>query len=320
MKEITSSEVKESRTSFVFAFDIPETDTTKRRDNVKVTICLPDYVAFDKKLDTEYLEVVAKLLAEADWNDVLIDEYFGEDFEGNTIGIPDEDWEYSLDYRGVRRIPFVERLKEISVNYYDQEDLDSFMEALPTSFRQDTRPIIQVLNEIKRVYHPRTGYDSPDWLENAQAEKLYSIAVSRFDELGNFKTGSQPYSETGKNDYRTPSYWYAVRELLSVGDFTKHHSRGSLYIESAGLKMLFGHVQGEVRFSVFEDEQFFNHSMMDFLTTVKGDFVISEGYHDIEEESNKLLELSGMYKVYHYQHNLFAFVKKERTKEAELQN
>ena len=314
MKEITSSEVKESRTAFVFAFDIPETDTTKGRDNVKVTICLPDYVAFDKKLDTEYLEVVAKLLAEADWNDILIDEYFGEDFEGNTIGIPDEDWEYNVDYRGVRRIPFIERLKEISVNYYDQKDLDSFMEALPTGFRQDTRPIIQVLNEIKRVYHPRTGYDSPDWLENAQAEKLYSIAVSRFDEHGNFKTGSKPYSETGKNDYRTPNYWYAVRELLSVGDFTKHHSRGTLYIESAGLKMLFGHVQGDLRFSVFEDEQFFNTYMMDYLTTVTGDFVISEGYHDIEKESNKLLELNGTYKVYHYQHNLFAFVKKGENK------
>lgn len=314
MKEITSSEVKESRTAFVFAFDIPETDTTKGRDNVKVTIYLPDYVAFDKKIDTEYLEVVAKLLAEADWYGVRIDEYFGEDFEGNIIGIPDEDWEYNVDYRGVRRIPFIEKLKEISVNYYDQKDLDSFMEALPTGFRQDTRPIIQVLNEIKRVYHPRTGYNSSDWLENAQAEELYSIAVSRFDEHGNFKTGSQPYSETGKNDYRTPNYWYAVRELLSVGDFSKHQSRGILYIESAGFKMQFGHVKGDVRFSVFEDERFFNNYMMDFLTTVTGNFVISEGYHDIEEESKKLLELSGTYKVYHYKDNLFAFVNKGENK------
>ncbi|MCY7187313.1 hypothetical protein [Streptococcus gallolyticus] len=314
MKEITNNEAKESSTAFVFAFDIPETDTTKGRDNVKVTIYLPDYVAFDKKLDTEYLEVVAKLLAEADWNSIAIDEYFGEDFEGNTIGIPDEDWEYNVDYRGVSRIPFIERLKEISVNYYDQQDLDSFMEALPTGFRQDTRPIIQVLNKIKRAYHPRTGYDSPDWLENAQAEELYSIAVSRFDEHGNFKTGSQPYSETGKNDYRTPNYWYAVRELLSVGEFTKHQSRGILYIESAGFKMQFGHVKGDVRFSVFEDEQFFNHYMMDFLTTVTGNFVISEGYHDIEEESNKLLELCGTYKVYHYKDNLFAFVNKGENK------
>lgn len=314
MKEITSSEVKESRTAFVFAFDIPETDKSKGRDNIKVTICLPDYVAFDKKLDTEYLELVAKLLAEADWYDIAIEEYCSEDFEGNLVDIPDEDWEYNVDYRGVRRIPFIERLKEISVNYYDQKDLDSFMEALPTGFRQDTRPIIQVLNEIKRVYHPRKGYDSPNWLKNAQAKELYSIAVGRFDEHGNFKTGSRPYSETGENDYRTPNYWYAVRELLSVGDFTKHHSRGTLYIESAGLKMLFGHVRGDVRFSVFEDERFFNTYMMDYLTTVTGDFVISEGYHDIEEESKKLLELSGMYKVYHYQHSLFAFVRKGENK------
>lgn len=316
MKEITNREVKERRTEFVFvfAFDIPETEKTQGRDNVKVTICLPDYIAFSPKLDTEYLELVAKLSAEADWYDIAIEEYFGEDFEGNRVGIPDEDWEYHVDYRGVRRIPFIERLKEISVNYYDQKDLEFFIEELPTGFCQDTRPIIQVLNEIKRVYHPRKGYDSPDWWENAQAEKLYSIAVSRFDEHGNFKAGSRPYSETGKNDYRTPNYWYAVRELLSVGDFTKHHSKGTLYIESAGLKMLFGHVQGDVRFSVFEDERFFNRSMMDFLTTVKGDFVISEGYNDIEEESNKLLELSGTYKVYHYQHNLFAFVKKGENK------
>lgn len=309
MKEITSGAINQ-RTAFVFAFDIPETDTTKGRDNVKVTICLPDYIAFGKKLDTEYLELTAKLLAEADWNDIAIEEYFGEDFEGNIVGIPDEDWEYNVDYRGVRRIPFIERLKEISVNYYDQKDLESFMEALPTGFRQDTRPIIQVLNEIKRVYHPKKGYNSTDWLENAQAKELYSIAVSRFDRHGNFKTGSRPYGETGKDDYRTPNYWYAVRELLSIGDFTKHHSRGIIYIESAGLKMRFEHVRGDVRFSVFEDERFFNTYMMDYLTTVAGDFVISEGNHNIEEESKKLLELSGAYMVYHYQHNLFAFVKK----------
>lgn len=74
MKEITNNEAKESRTAFVFAFDIPETDTTRGRDNVKVTICLPDYVAFSQKLDTEYLELVAKLLAEADWYDIAIKE------------------------------------------------------------------------------------------------------------------------------------------------------------------------------------------------------------------------------------------------------
>lgn len=309
MKEITSGAINQ-RTAFVFAFDIPETDTTKGRDNVKVTICLPDYIAFGKKLDTEYLELTAKLLAEADWNDIAIEEYFGEDFEGNTVGIPDEDWEYNVDYRGVRRIPFIERLKEISVNYYDQEDLDFLMEKLPTSFRQDTRPIIQVLNEIKRVYHPKKGYNSPDWFENVKAEELYSIAVSRFDRHGNFKTGSRPYGETGKYDYRTPDYWYAVRELLAVGDCTKHQSTRTLYIESAGLKMNIIHVQGDVRFSVFEDDRFFNSYMMSHLTTVKGNFVISEGYNDIEKESNKLLELSGTYRIYHYQHNLFAFVRK----------
>ena len=314
MKEITNNEAKESRTAFVFAFDIPETDTTRGRDNVKVTICLPDYVAFSQKLDTEYLELVAKLLAEADWYDIAIEEYFGEDFEGNRVGIPDEDWEYHVDYRGVRRIPFIERLKEISVNYYDQKDLEFFIEELPTGFCQDTRPIIQVLNEIKRVYHPRKGYDSPDWWENVQAENLYSIAVSRFDEHGDFKTGSRPYSETGKNDYRTSNYWYVVRELLSVGDFTKHQSRGILYIESAGFKMKFEHAKGDLRFSVFEDKQFFNHSMMDYLTTVTGDFVISEGYHDIKEESKELLELSGTYNVFHYQHNLFAFVRRGENK------
>lgn len=315
MKEITSGKINQ-RTAFVFAFDIPETDTTKGRDNVKVTICLPDYIAFGKKLDTEYLELTAKLLAEADWNDIAIEEYFGEDFEGNTVGIPDEDWEYNVDYRGVRRIPFIEMLKEISeisgisVNIYDLDDLDYLMEELPTSFLQDTRPVIQVLNEIKRVYHPKKGYNSTDWFENAQAKKLYSIAVSRFDRHGNFKTGSRPYGETGKYDYRTPDYWYAVRELLSVGDCTKHQSTGTLYIESAGLKMKFLRVRGDVRFSVFEDDRFFNNYMMSYLTTVKGDFVISEGYSDMEKESKKLLELSGTYWICHYQHNLFAFVRK----------
>ena len=47
------------------------------------------------------------------------------------------------------------------------------------------------------------------------------------------------------------------------------------------------------------------------LTAFKGKFSITTGTggHDLEEESTKLIELDGTYRIYTYENSLFAFVR-----------
>lgn len=55
------------------------------------------------------METVAELLAEADWQNISIDEYSKELENSDFISTPDEDWECNIDYRGVKRTTFAEK-------------------------------------------------------------------------------------------------------------------------------------------------------------------------------------------------------------------
>ena len=107
MKEVTRNTVSPRYIPFIFVFDIPETANKKGKDNVKVTIYLPPYNEYGKAPDTQYMEVVAEMLAEADWYNVSIEEYSKKLENGDYISIPNEDWEYNIDYRGVKRTTFL---------------------------------------------------------------------------------------------------------------------------------------------------------------------------------------------------------------------
>lgn len=308
MKEVAYNKHHDQK-GFLFIFDIPETDDSKGVNDVAVTIHISPYSEYGKMPDTQYMEVVAKLLAEADWYSIAKDEYFGKDYEGNEMSIPDEDWEYSIRY-GAKRTTFVEKLSKIVPPYHDKRDLQHFIEYLPQHLKYDKRSIIQVLNEIKRTYHPKNGYKGDNAMELIKERVLYQIAVSRFNEHGEYVTGSKPYMTTGKNDYRRPNYWYAVRDLLSVGKVSKHEGGTFLFVETdTGLKMRLC-VVGEqtLRFSVFEDGSYFNSLMMDYETTIVGKFSITTG--NSIDKTEKLIELDGKYNIYNYDDNLFAFVKK----------
>lgn len=307
MKEVAYNKHHEQK-GFLFIFDIPETEDSKGVNDVAVTIHIPPYSEYGKMPDTQYMEVVAKLLAEADWYNIAKNEYYGKDYEGNEIPIPDEDWEYSIRY-GAKRTTFIEKLSKIEPPFYDKHDLDNFIEELPHHLKYDKRSIIQVLNEIKRTYHPENGYKG-DIIEQLKGQVLYQIAVSRFNEYGEYITGSKPYTTTSMNDYRSPNYWYAVRELLSVGEFSKHEGELFLFVEAdTGLKMRLCPVGNQtLRFSVFEDENYFNSFMMDYETTIAGKFSITTG--NSIDKTEKLIELDGKYNIYNLDDNLFAFVKK----------
>lgn len=309
MKEVGYTKHHDQK-GFLFIFDVPETEDCKGTENVAVTIHIPPYNEYGKIPDTQYMEVVAKLLAEADWYSIAKEEYYGKDYEGNEIAIPDEDWEYSIRY-GAKRTTFIEKLDKIDPPFYDKKDLDHFISELPSHLKYGTRSIIQVLNEIKRTYHPKNGYKGTNVIEECQGMNLYQIAVSRFNEYGEYVTGSKPYMTTGKNDYRRPNYWYAVRDLLSVGKVSKHEASGRLFVETEeGFKTNLCFVdRGTIRFSIFEDEQFFNSFMMDYETTVVGKFLITTG--SSIDDTKKLIELDGKYRIYQYKQNLFAFVKQQ---------
>ena len=96
MKEVTRNTVSPRYIPFVFVFDVPETANKKGRDNVKVTIYLPPYDEYGKVPDTQYMETVAEMLAEADWYNILIEEYSKKLENGDYASIPNEDWEYTI--------------------------------------------------------------------------------------------------------------------------------------------------------------------------------------------------------------------------------
>lgn len=308
MKEVGYTKHHDQK-GFLFIFDVPETEDSKGKEDVAVTIHIPPYNEYGKMPDTQYMEVVAKLLAEADWYSIAKEEYYGKDYEGNEIAIPDEDWEYSIRY-GAKRTTFIGKLDKIDPPFYDKKDLESFILDLPSPLKYDTRSIIQVLNEIKRKYHPKNGYEG-NIIARIKGLRLYQVAVSRFNEYGEYITGSNPYMTTGMKDYLKPNYWYAVRELLSVGEFSKHEGGMFLFVETkTGFKMRLCPVSEQtLRFSIFEDKRFFNNFMMDYETTIAGQFSITTG--NSIDKTEKLIDLDGKYDIFNLDDNLFAFVKQQ---------
>ena len=311
MEEILVSEGKNLRAKhdcpfrvIDYVFDGLELLSGDTRDNVKVTIFVPDY---KKNLDAQYLESLARLLAEADVRNEVVEEYVGEDVYGEEmpVNLADEDLEncyYSIDYRGMRRTTFSQKLEDLQKSLQgklekrDREELERFMEDLPWEFLSDTRTVVQVLNKIKRTYHPRNKYDDASMLKNIENELLYYFASCRFDLTGDYD--------------RYSSNWYVIRDMFSLGQFSKHSTQSMLFVESSDLKTILRHVgHGTCRFSVFEDKRTFNRLSMEYLTAFKGKFSITTGGHDIEEESTKLIELNGTYRIYTYDSNLFAFVR-----------
>ena len=311
MKEILVSEGKNLRAKhdypfkvIDYIFDGLELLSGNTKDNVKVTIFVPDY---KNNLDAQYLESLAKLLAEADAKGEVVEEYVGEDVLGveMSVNLADEDLEdyyYSIDYRGIRRTTFKNKLEELKTSLVgklekrDREELERFMEDLPWEFLSDTRTFVQVLNKVKRTYHPKNKYDDKDLRKNIENELLYYFASCKFDLTGAYD--------------RYSSNWYVIRDMFSLGQFSKHSTQSLLFVESSDLKTILRHVgHGTCRFSVFEDKRTFNRLSMEYLTVFKGNFSITTGGHNLDEESTKLIELNGTYRIYTYDSNLFAFVK-----------
>ena len=125
MKEITVSEGKNLRAKhdypfrvIDYVFDGLELLSGDTKDHVKVTIFVPDY---KKNLDAQYLESLARLLVEADAKGEVVEEYVGEDVLGveMSVNLADEvleDCYYSIDYRGIRRTTFKNKLEELKTS------------------------------------------------------------------------------------------------------------------------------------------------------------------------------------------------------------
>ena len=329
MKEVTCNNISPRYIPFVFVFDIPETESTKGKDNVKVTIYIPPYDIYGKEPDTQYMEAVAEMLAEADWQNISIDEYSKELENGEHISIPDENWEYQIDYRGVKRTTFAEKIDEISIRlgddtFYnkDKESLALLKELAPREILLNTKTIIQVLNLLKKTYHPKNGYNLSNFEQRYNEACLYKIAVAYFDSFGRYIISSYSSFQEEREVFRhclQPSFWYIVREMLSLGEFQKFASVNGVFVETSDIKLPLENFRGNIgtlRIAYFDSEEHFNPLLMKRVTSIKGKFTLTDS-SNISSESKQVLFSSDdkdkdvVYHIYEYDHSLLAIVKKE---------
>lgn len=326
MKEVARNTVSPRYIPFVFVFDIPETESTKGKDNVKVTIYIPPYDEYSKGPDTQYMEAVAELLAEADWRNVSIDEYSKELENGDCISIPDENWEYQIDYRGVKRTTFAEKidalLEDETIPNEDKGDLSLLKELSPREILLNTKTMIQVLSLLKEAYHPKNGYNLSDYCEWSKQIFLYKLAVTHFDDFGNHIVGSYYACREERRVFRhhlKPNFWYAVREMLSLGELQKFTSVNGIFVEASDIKLPLENFRGAVgtfRIAYFDSEEHFNPLLMNYVTSIKGNFSLVDSYNISMKAKQVLFSLDGEDKdvvhwIYEYDHNLLVIVKKE---------
>lgn len=326
MKEVTCNTVGPRYIPFAFVFDIPETESAKGKDNVKVTIYIPPYSEYEQGPDTQYMEMVAEMLAEADWRGISIDEYSKELESGDCISIPDENWEYQIDYRGVERTTFAEKidvlLKDETIPNEDKGDLSLLKDFTPREILLNTKTMIQVLNLLKEVYHPKNGYNLSDYCEWSKQIYLYKIVVAHFDDFGNYIVGSYHACREERGVFRhrfKPSFWYTVREMLSLGELQKFTSVNGIFVETPDIKLPLENFRGAVgtfRIAYFDSEEHFNPLLMNYVTAIKGNFSLVDSYNISTKAKQVLFLLDDEDKdvvhwIYEYDHSLLVIVKKE---------
>lgn len=326
MKEVTRNTVSPRYVPFVFVFNIRETKTTKGKNNVKVTIYIPPYSEYEQEPDTQYMEMVAEMLAEADWRSISIDEYSKELENGDCISIPDENWEYRIDYRGVKRTTFAEKidalLEDETIPNEDKGDLSLLKELSPREILLNTKTMIQVLNLLKEAYHPKNGYNLSDYCEWSKQIFLYKLAVTHFDDFGNYIIGSYYACREERRVFRhhlKPNFWYTVREMLSLGELQKFTSVNGIFVEASDIKLPLENFRGAVgtfRIAYFDSEEHFNPLLMNYVTSIKGNFSLVDSYNISMKAKQVLFSLDDKDKdavhwIYEYDHNLLAIVKKE---------
>lgn len=287
MKQISINQISNHTLPINFGYVNPNTNK-----DIKVTIYLPFSVAYDEKTkaNSHYLESIADAIANADMN--------GVEFDQTSF---DEDWDYTIDHSGYKKTTFSDKLKEKEKNTPLEEkgDIEYFLNALPLKYKNDTRFPIQVLNDIKKNYHPKNGYLKPNLTDNLQDENLYAIASVCFDLFG---------------DYRYKSKWYVIRDMFSGHSVTKVEGKRTLLVKSNGFSAKLCFVSNKInRIAVFDDERYFNSFLMKNLTTLDGSFDVVAGNKGvIEGDEEVIASLSGRYKVYQYEDDLFAFVKAKK--------
>lgn len=298
----------------------------KGKDNVKVTIYLPPYNEYGKAPDTQYMEVVAEMLVEADWYNISIEEYSKKLENGDYISISNEDWEYNIDYRGVKRTTFADKINVLlgnkSLSGEDKSVFRLLMEVVPYKILVNTKTMIQVLNLLKETYHPKNGYTLSNFSKWIDEVRLYEMAVAYFDEFGDYIIGSCSSYKKEREIFRhhlKPNFWYAVREMLSLGDFQKFTSVNGIFIETPDIKIPLENFRGSIetlRIAYFDSEEHFNPMLMKLVTSIKGNFTLTDSYNISTDSKQLLFSLDSkdkdvVHRIYEYDHSLLAIVKKK---------
>lgn len=182
--------------------------------------------------------------------------------------------------------------------------------------------MIQVLNLLKETYHPKNGYNLSDYHEWSKQIFLYKLAVTHFDDFGNYIIGSYRACREERRVFRhhlKPNFWYTVREMLSLGEFQKITSVNGIFIETPDIKLPLESFRGAVgtfRIAYFDSEKHFNPLLMNHVTSIKGDFSLVDSYNVSTKSKQVLFSLDekdkdAVHWIYEYDHSLLAIVKKD---------
>lgn len=213
-------------------------------------------------------------------------------------------------------------LEDETIPNEDKGDLSLLKDFSPREILLNTKTMIQVLNLLKETYHPKNGYNLSDYCEWSKQIYLYKIVVAHFDDFGNYIVGSYHACREERGVFRhrfKPNFWYTVREMLSLGELQKFTSVNGIFVETSDIKLPLENFRGAVgtfRIAYFDSEEHFNPLLMNYVTSIKGNFSLVDSYNISTKAKQVLFSLDDEDKdvvhwIYEYDHSLLAIVKKE---------
>ena len=107
--------------------------------------------------------------------------------------------------------------------------------------------------------------------------------------------------------------------MLSLGELQKFTSVNGIFVETSDIKLPLENFRGAVgtfRIAYFDSEEHFNPLLMNYVTSIKGNFSLVDSYNISMKAKQVLFSLDDKDKnvvhwIYEYDHNLLAIVKKD---------
>ena len=107
--------------------------------------------------------------------------------------------------------------------------------------------------------------------------------------------------------------------MLSLGEFKKFASVNGVFVETPDIKLPLENFRGRigtVRIAYFDSKEHFNPMLMKLVTSIKGNFALTDS-SSIPSESKQVLfssdnkDKDATYRIYEYDHSLLAVIKEQ---------